>query len=576
MTRHATRLAVAACTIAIAVAAGAGLAAAGAGRLSVTPAAGMAAGDPAPAPLADPATVVEVGLTLAGRDPDGLRAFLAAIGDPASPSYRATIPPAAFGDRFGLDVAREDALVATLAREGLTVVRRFPQRTSLVARGTAADIGRLFGVGLEVRTDPRTGERYVAADRPPVVPPLLAGAVTGVTGLDPWLARAAIDPADAPPPADRGLKPRDLALAYEFAALADAGFDGTGQTVAILQYGIDTDDDLAVFDAAFGLSGPRPERIAIGDGLVGAPDDFAGEAALDTQVVRGTAPGAQILVYGLSRFESMATGIDAIVADGRASIVTVSYGKCLLPGEYILQDEVDAGALSFAAAAAAGVSIFASSGDTGAYTCHMFDPADDRPTVIWPSCTGDVISVGGTYLETRDDGTWLRETGWQDYLVTAGGGGGINPDEDRRPWQTGSGLGSPKGMTRVCPDVSAAADPDTGYQVFATDPVTGEPGWATIGGTSAASPLWAGITAIVAQVAASQGRGLDGEPGRLGFLAPTLYAVAADRPDAFHDIVRGGNLLDEAVDGWDLSTGLGSPRVGVLADAIAASLPEVP
>ena len=121
---------------------------------------------------------------------------------------------------------------------------------------------------------------------------------------------------------------------------------------------------------------------AIGDGLAGAPDDFAVEAALDTQVVRAAAPGARIIVYGMSRFESLATGIDAIVADGRASIVSLSYGKCLLPGEYILQDEVDAGTLSFAAAAAAGVSIFASSGDTGAFTCHMFDPAEHRPASI--------------------------------------------------------------------------------------------------------------------------------------------------------------------------------------------------
>ena len=126
------------------------------------------------------------------------------------------------------------------------------------------------------------------------------------------------------------------------------------------------------------------------------------------------------------------------------------------------------------------------------------------------------------------------------------------------------------------PDVAAAADADTGYQVFATDPVTGIAGWQMIGGTSAAAPLWAGMAAIVGQVAADRGRGLDGEPGRLGFLAPALYAAAAARPDAFHDIVRGGNLLDEAAEGWDLSPGLGSPRLATLADALVSALPVLP
>ena len=87
-------------------------------------------------------------------------------------------------------------------------------------------------------------------------------------------------------------------------------------------------------------------------------------------MVRGAAPGAQILVFGFDARESMATAVDTIVADGRAKIISLSYGKCFLPDEYILQREVELGWQSFAAAALAGVTMYAASGDWGAFTCH--------------------------------------------------------------------------------------------------------------------------------------------------------------------------------------------------------------
>ena len=84
------------------------------------------------------------------------------------------------------------------------------------------------------------------------------------------------------------------------------------------------------------------------------------------------------------------------------------------------------------------------------------------------------------------------------------------------------------------------------------------------GGTSASSPFWAGYAVLVRQLAEQEG--LDG----LGALGPTLYAVAAQQPSGavFHDVTRGGNLLQNAGVGWDYATGLGSPRGAPLAHAI--------
>jgi kumamolisin len=407
---------------------------------------------------------------------------------------------------------------------------------------------------------------YYAVSGTPSVPAGFVNLLTGVTGLDRHLPVGAIDPSAAEPPPDRGLKPSDLARAYGFEPLWQSGVTGDGATVAIIQFGVDTDEDLAVFDAAFGITGPPVERIAVGDGLADAPADFATEAVLDTQVVRAAAPGAQILVFGADVTAGFSDVVDAIVADGRARIASLSYGQCFADG-YVSQSSLDAGALSFQRAAEAGVSIFAASGDWGAFSCHAFVKSDPQVSTFWPSCANNIVSVGGTFLRVHDDGSYREEIGWQDYLVTSGTGGGLNPQEARPDFQTGvPGIDNDRSNgKRQCPDVAASADPDTGYLIFETDPDLG-PVWKMIGGTSAAAPMWAGSMALVQQYAAQQGI------EQLGFLNPLFYRIAASTPGAFHDVTRGGNLLDTSVAGWDYATGLGSPNLQVLADAIVQEL----
>ena len=137
---------------------------------------------------------------------------------------------------------------------------------------------------------------------------------------------------------------------------------------------------------------------------------------------------------------------------------------------------------------------------------------------------------------------------------------------DVRPvWQKGPGVDNQySNGKRQFPDVSAPADPYTGWYI-----VVGGEG-STAGGTSASSPFWAGLAALYEQMAKEAG--LTG----LGFLSPTLYAVAASSPadTVFHDIVRGGNLFHETTPGWDYATGLGTPIATGLGDAIVAYLLE--
>src|SRR5207245_1718112 len=173
-----------------------------------------------------------------------------------------------------------------------------------------------------------------------------------------------------------------------------------------------------------------------------------------------------------------------------AKIASLSWGQC--DPDYPRADRLrDQRAID--AAQAAGVSIFVSSGDSGAYECQRGRLADHRLSTPWPTSSQGVVSVGGTRLFVAADGSYVREYAWEDVLSAIGGGGGLATASPRPSWQRGV-LGIANGYSngrRQVPDVSANADPDTGFTMY----VGGS--FAEIGGTSAAAPFWAGATALV-------------------------------------------------------------------------------
>jgi kumamolisin len=217
---------------------------------------------------------------------------------------------------------------------------------------------------------------------------------------------------------------------------------------------------------------------------------------------------------------------------------------------------------SFAAAAAAGVTVFAASGDQGAYACQRYDRTDHRLSVSWPGSSPDVVSVGGTYVDLRTNGTRLDELGWEDILSQGGGGGGVSEIFPRPSWQTGvAGVDNQYTTSpprREVPDVAAAASAASGYSVYAGGDN------AVVGGTSAAAPLWTGSFALIDELA----RLAIGHP--LPFIAPLLYRAGALDPAAFYDVTLGGNRYYRAGSGWDYSTGLGAPDMARLAGDVVA------
>src|SRR5947209_14550653 len=226
-----------------------------------------------------------------------------------------------------------------------------------------------------------------------------------------------------------------------------------------------------------------------------------------------------------------------------------------------------------------GISFFAASGDSGAYDCN-----DSNLAVDSPSSDPYVTSVGGTNLQLNA-GTYGSESVWSNANDTqrspkgSGGGGGISNTFLQPSWQTGLGVinanssgapcNAPNGQyCREVPDVSAAADPTTGYAMFCTVTNAGCPsnGWITVGGTSASAPLWAGSAALINQYLLSKGKTV------IGYANPALYSVFnAQQPlSPFHDVTSGTNLFYPGGSGYDMASGLGSPDINNIAQDLAS------
>lgn len=480
------------------------------------------------------------------------RALVSAIEDPSSRQFRHFISPHQYGVRFGISTARLADLERDLKAHRLRVVSGFPQRTELIVAGTVRTVQRLLHVRILSYAD-RAGRRFHVPLGTPVIPSDM-GDVVAVTGLD---TRPRWHPNEVP---IGGLTPTSADAAYDVGPLRAAGFDGRGKTIAVLSFSSSDPSDPEAWMNHYGVTGPAVRFVSIDGGTNSS--DGADENNLDIEVIHAVAPAAQIVMYELPPTTgAYGDAVSRIVADHQTDIISSSWGEgCergLDPAERTATDN------ALNAAVATGVTMFVASGDSGAYDCQRNSLSNHQLSVDWPAASSSVVAVGGTRLNVAANGSYLGETGWEDQLSDAGGGGGFSITDPRPPWQAGPGvLSNASNGHRQVPDVSADADPGTGWSVYSQ----GQPGEA--GGTSAAAPFWAASTLLIEQYASSQG------VPRLGFVDPLLYALARSpqRFAPFHDVTVGGNRYYWAGPGWDPATGLGSPDVFNLARDVVAYL----
>ena len=338
-----------------------------------------------------------------------------------------------------------------------------------------------------------------------------------------------------------GWAPEQLRLAYD----ATTG-DGRGTTIASIQFSGWQPNDAQVFARAAGIdlqpgqittipvAGARPD---VADGSGG---DF--EVAFDVQAALGAAPAARQRVYVAPNTTTGAVAVyDAVATDAERlglTAVSISWGACEPSTSPQLVQALEQ---SLARMVAAGATVFAASGDMGAYGCGGPDASDPRLAVDYPASSPSVVAVGGTTLR-RENGGWV-ETAWSDPRTGTGTGGGLSLLFPRPVWQPGAG-------TRAVPDLAAVADPATGIGVYGPD-ADGRRRWLVGGGTSGAAPLLAGG---LASTLSGLGRTLG-----VGRLHVPLYAAARDGI-GLRDVTRGDNLRHLAGPGHDLATGLGSPQ----------------
>ena len=344
---------------------------------------------------------------------------------------------------------------------------------------------------------------------------------------------------------------------------------GAGQTIAIVEDGIDPtlEADLETFDAYFSI--PKPPNFTVIN-QSGATDDtdIVGEASLDVEWAHAVAPDASIIVYNADNnarnsIEVLANAMHAVSLMSGVSVVTLSYGE----PEYDVSDETSLDA-DFTTP---GVTFLAASGDSGAYG------NGGRVAVNYPAASPNVVSVGGTSIVIDSAGDYPGtgvggETGWG-YGTSSGSdggsGGGLSTVESEPSWQDGvvsAGIDSID--ARAVPDVAMDSGVAQEYDVF-TSTLSGSSdsvsavGWLGDAGTSAASPIWAGLIAI-----ADQGRVLEGGTPLTGY-AQTLPALYSLPTADFNDIISGNNGY-AAGPGYDLVTGRGTPIANLLVPALAS------
>ncbi len=537
------------------------------GRMSSRPAPSHHATARTTAPVrlgpTDPARVLSLAFPLRRRSSAELAALLSAIENPASPQYHHYLTAAQYAAAFGPSEAERDTALATLRALGFTVTATDDASGLAQASGSVGKIEAVFGVHLY---DERTadGAQYIAADGIPHLPVALAAVVTGVVGLDtrPAVQRRSPQLGLAPQATGGGgLDPSALRAAYDVTPLTSQGLDGSGETIAIAEIDRFRQSDVSTYDSAFALTTPDVQVVKVAGGTT----TTSPEPVLDIEVLQAIAPKAQIIAYESgSDLDSLAQMFDRIVSDNRAQIVSISLGACELGVDNSSASGfLDALDSAFQRADAQGMSVLVSSGDSGAYGCQ-----DNHLSVDLPAASPFVTAVGGTALFPGADNSYGSEDGWEGPLEGSGGGGGLSVLYQQPTWQTGPGVANTysDGMRQV-PDVSADADPLTGYRIYYSgdNDCSGNDCWTVVGGTSAAAPFWAGLIALANQ----QGH------RKLGFLNPALYAIGAAGANGgagspYHDVTAGGNLYYQATSGWDYSTGWGSPDAATLVAMLLA------
>ncbi|MGH3471772.1 MAG: S53 family peptidase [Nocardioidaceae bacterium] len=574
------------------------------------------------APAANQVVAIRVGLKM--RNPAAAQALVADVSNPASRSYGHYLSPSAFRARFAPTRAAVDRVEGYLASQGIKVTGVAQGRVWINATGTVAQLNKAFGTML--KTYSVHGRTLRASASGATLPAALQADVSTVAGLSQYAghraplhktiarqtrpAAATHGPNATRPPASQcsnywgqyqqtlpkafgqtrfntyfcGYTPAQLRKIYGTTRTVARGNNGKGVTVAILDaYGSPTMlSDANQYAATMGEPQFAPGQYSQKlfkpfneQNVCGGETGWNEEQALDVEAVHAMAPGANIHYIGAQNCDQgLDSALNYVIQNHVADIVSNSYGWV---GEAVPADEVALEHSLFLQAGAEGIGLYFSSGDSGDNVINGLTPQPD-----FESSDPLVTGVGGTSEFINKHGRRINTTGWEtelnlvDYsgakavytgnFFYAGAGGGTSTLFSEPWYQKGTvpnSLANRDGQRmRVAPDISADADPYTGFYFGLTE--SGQFGIGTIGGTSLACPLVAGMQAL-----AEQHRKFP-----IGFANPLLYSlrnrafldVHPQRPIHFASVAGSYLGTFEAGDtqttrwGYDNITGRGTPN----------------
>ena len=508
--------------------------------------------------------------------------------NPESPYYHQWLTPEQFGASFGASEADIKQITGWLQGHGFEVEEPVAGSLSIVFSGTAAQVESAFHTPIHIYKV--GGEIHHANAKDPEIPEALSEVVNGVVSLHDFRSVPQNSGSRLPTPeftagSSYYLAPADFATIYNVTPLYQQSITGTGEAVAVVARSNINLSDVRQFRTAFGLPANDPQIIVNGTdpGIWSSGEET--EADLDVEWSGAVAKGATIK-FVVSKSTSSTDGVDLsaqyIVNHNLAPVMTTSFGLCEAAlgssGNSFLNN-------LWQQAAAQGISVFVSSGDNGAAGCDSASAtkATQGLGVNGLCSTPYSICVGGTefsdpnpslyWSSSNAAGTqssalsYIPEVAWNESSASSGlwsSGGGASRNYAKPSWQTGTGV--PADGKRDVPDLALASAGKDGYLLYQNG------GLYVVGGTSAASPAFAGVMALVVQSTNS----------RQGNANTAFYSLASKQraggAAVFHDIISGNNSVPgqigfSAGTGYDQVTGLGSINattlVGHWSDATA-------
>jgi pseudomonalisin len=510
---------------------------------------------------------------------NALAQLLDAQQKPESPYYHRWLTPEQYGESFGVSETDSEQVTEWLEAHGMDVEEITGGRRAIVFSGTAAQVEGAFHT--QIHTYNVGGEIHHANASEPQIPAAFAGVVGGVVSLHDFRAQPMNDGSRLPITEFTSgsyyyLAPTDFATIYDLAPAYQQAITGSGQSIAIVARSNINISDVRQFRSSFGLPANDPQIIVNGTdpGIWSSGEET--EADLDVEWSGAVAKSAAIkFVVSKSTNSTDGTYLSAqyIVTHNVAPVMSMSFGLC--------EAQLGSSGNAFISglwqqAAAEGITVFVSSGDSGAADCDLASSskATHGRAVNGLCSTPYNICVGGSefndtahpslYWSSKNAAgtqasalSYIPEVTWNE---SAGGGlwasaGGVSGIYSKPSWQSGTGV--PADGKRDVPDVALTAAGHDGYLIYQNG------GLYVVGGTSAATPSFAGVMAMVVQ----------SEAARQGNANTIFYTLAtkqrAGGASVFHDITSGNNSVPgqtgfSAGVGYDQTTGLGSVDASVL------------